>query len=93
MTVECSNCGDVGPAFFLTLGALLIAGIALYFNWVQHRELLRRLRARAEFKVTLRTVDADENGVLWTDAGTQITHVEVGIKNDGSAPPAKRCST
>lgn len=83
MTVECSNCGDVGPAFYITFGALLIAAIALYFNWVQHREFLRRLRARAEFGLTIKTVDADEHGIRWTSADTQITRVEIGIKNKG----------
>lgn len=31
MTVECSNCGGIGPEFWLSLAALLLAGVAGWY--------------------------------------------------------------
>jgi hypothetical protein len=85
MKVECTNCGGVGPAFWLTLGALSIAAIALYFNFRQYREFARRLNARARFRVTLGVVDADDEGIRRTPSNTTTcwTRVSIGIKNVG----------
>lgn len=86
MTVECSNCGDLGPAFWVTIGALLIAAIALIMTAREHREFIRRLRARARFEVIVATVGADSDGVLRTD-GTAVgaVRVSIGVKNVGDA--------
>jgi hypothetical protein len=84
-TIECTNCGGGGNdlQFFVTLGALLIAAIALAMNFVQFREYLRGLRARAEFTVTLHLAGADSDGVRRTKAGKTAVRVAVGIKNEG----------
>jgi hypothetical protein len=42
----------------------------LTINLREHREFMKRLRARARFDVKVRTVDADEEGSRWTDATT-----------------------
>jgi len=83
--IECANCGGGGSdlQFFVTLGALLVAAIALAMNFVQFREYLRGLRARAEFKVTLRLAGADPDGVRRTKGSRSAVRVAVGIKNEG----------
>jgi hypothetical protein len=52
---------------FLSAGALVVALGALTINLREHREFMRRLRARARFKVRVRTVDADDDGIRWTE--------------------------
>lgn len=84
--IECINCGGDGGGvqFWLTVGALGIAFLALLMNFVQFREYLRELRARAKFMVTLSTVGPNvRDGVRWTDAAKTAVRVSVGIKNDG----------
>ena len=83
-TVECSNCGDLGPQFWVTVGALAVATVALAFNAVQFRQFLRGLRKRARFRVTLRVPAADEDGVYRVGpAQKAAVRVEIGIKNEG----------
>jgi hypothetical protein len=91
VTVECSNCGDLGPEFWVTLVALLITVGGLVVAWRalgmtdrEHREFMRRLEARARFNVTVATVNADGDGVLRTD-GSHVgaARVSIGVKNVG----------
>lgn len=83
--IECTNCGGGGTdaQFWITVGALVIAFIALVMNFVQFREYLRGLRSRAEFKVTLRPASGSEDGVRRTQAQQTAVRVALGIKNDG----------
>jgi hypothetical protein len=86
VTVECSNCGGVD---WPTLAALAIAAIALGITLREHREFLRRLRARANLRVTLSAKDADAHGVILMggSAGTVIGRVGVDNKGDRAAGP------
>jgi hypothetical protein len=70
------------------MGAFAIAAVSLYFNFRQHRRANREQEARARFDVSVRTVDADEEGIRWTDANTttQITRIAIGLKNIGDRP-------
>lgn len=65
------------------LGAFGAAVIGLYFSYRAHRHRTRQHQARARFDVKIRTVDADEEGIRWTDADTQITRIAIGVKNTG----------
>jgi hypothetical protein len=52
--IECRNCGgNGGPGLqgWISLGALFVAAVALYFNAVQHREFLRSVKAHARFAI------------------------------------------
>lgn len=83
--IECTNCGGSGPdlQFWVTLGALLVAGIALAMNFVQFRAFLRDVRARARFKLTLRSVWADEDEVMRSRKKAFHALVSIGVKNEG----------
>jgi hypothetical protein len=74
---------QVSVQLLLAGGAFAAAAIGLYFTWWAHRERVDREQAGARFEVTIRTVDADENGIRWTDADTQHTRIGVGVKNVG----------
>lgn len=67
----------------IALIALLLSAIGAYIAVHNFLERRRDRRARARFEITIRTVDADENGIRWTDADTQITRIGIGIKNVG----------
>jgi hypothetical protein len=84
--IECINCGVDGGAdlqFWITVGALLIAFLALLMNFVQFREFLRRSRARARFDLTLNAANAAVDGVVRTEGNHLSLRVEVGIDNVG----------
>lgn len=83
MTVECSNCGDLGPAFWVTIGALLVAAAALIINAREHRVFMRRLSARARFDVSVETVGADSEGVFRTTGTGGTIRVSIGVQNTG----------
>jgi hypothetical protein len=84
-TVECINCGGDGTdlQFWITIGALVIAFLALLMNFVQFREFLRRAKARAEFDLTLSQTGCDPDGVRRTKADRCATRIAVEIKNTG----------
>jgi hypothetical protein len=83
VSIECTNCGGSDLQFYVTLGALIVAALALGMNYVQFREFLRKARARARFEVSLRTVNSDHDGVLRTNANRCAARVEIEIKNAG----------
>lgn len=84
--IECTNCGDGGNdlQFWITVGALAIAFLALMMNYVQFREFLRRSRARARFQLTLQAPSADGDGVIRSEGSHLSLRVEIGIKNVGN---------
>jgi hypothetical protein len=86
-TIECVNCGGGGGGdlqFWITVGALVIAFLALLMNFAQFRQFMRGVRSRAEFKVTLRPAGLGiEDGVRRTTAGKTAVRVAIGIKNVG----------
>ena len=85
--IECINCGGDGGSdlqFWITVGALVIAFLALMMNFVQFREFLRRSRARARFALTLTAANADAEGVIRTEGNAASVRVEVGIDNKGT---------
>lgn len=86
--IECVNCGSGEGSdlqFWITVGALVIAFLALLMNFIQFRQFISGLRARAKFKVTLTTVGRGmKEGVRWTKAGRTAVRVSVGIKNEGN---------
>lgn len=50
----------------------------------EHNEFLRELRARARFRLSLRTwPEPDEDGVIRQDATAVGVRVEIGLNNDG----------
>ena len=65
------------------LAGLALTAVAVYVSLQGHRERTRERKVRARFDVTVRTVDADENGIRWTDADTQHTRIGIGVKNVG----------
>ncbi len=65
------------------LTGLVLAAIGVYFAWRAHQARKQDRDARARFEVTIRTVDADEHGIRWTNADKQMTRIGVGIKNVG----------
>jgi hypothetical protein len=83
--IECTNCGGGGPdlQIWVTLGALAVAGAALVMNYFQFREFMREVHAHAEFDIRLRTVGADDDGVLRTTETRVAVRVEVLAKNVG----------
>lgn len=83
--IECTNCGGDATdlQFWITVGALVIAFLALLMNFVQFREFLLGSRARANFRLTLSPVGTDPDGVRRTTAGKCATRVALGIKNTG----------
>jgi len=82
--IECTNCGgEAGLQFWVTVGALVIAFLALMMNFVQFREFLRRSRARAKFRLTLTAPYADPDGVIRTEGNHVSLRVQIGIKNEG----------
>ena len=85
-TIECTNCGGGGDLqFWITVGALAIAFLALLMNYVQFREFLRRSKARARFKVAPGLLnDGVENAVIRSDATVVAIRFKVGIKNVGN---------
>jgi hypothetical protein len=80
--VECTNCGP-GVEVWVTVGALLIAGVALVISAREHREFMRQLRARARFRLTPRVLGANERGVIETGGSVRHVRVEIGLKNIG----------
>jgi hypothetical protein len=58
---------DAAP-IIISSAALIVSLGALTINLREHREFMRQLKARARFTVTVETVDADDDGILWTDA-------------------------
>lgn len=69
LQVECANCGGgLGVEFWVPIGltvlALVIAGVALVMNLREHRVFLKRLNARARFKITRWTRNADGDDVM-----------------------------
>jgi hypothetical protein len=83
--IECVNCGEGSDLqFWITVGALVIAFLALLMNFVQFRQFIRGVRSRAEFKVTLRPAGNDVvNDVRLTKADRTAVRVAIGIKNEG----------
>lgn len=61
--------------------ALAIAHDEAARSGVEHTEFMRQLQARARFEVTVRAVQADQNGVIVSQAGTMNVVIEVGISN------------
>jgi hypothetical protein len=49
----------------------------------EHDEFLRGLRARARFRLSLRSRPEPEDGVISVDASTVQVRVEIGLKNEG----------
>jgi hypothetical protein len=83
-TVECINCGEGADAlFWVTVGALAVAFLALVMTFFQFRQFLKELRARARFRLTLTPLDVDRDGVLRTAAEVGIVRVQLGIENYG----------
>jgi hypothetical protein len=105
MPVECSNYGAIGPEFWLSLAALLLAGVAGWYAKrsadaadaavglareevkmarAEHEEFMRQLRARARFRLALRTTPApDDDGVIRENATVVNVRIEVILKNEG----------
>ena len=83
--IECSNCGGGSDLqFWITVGALVIAFLALLMNFVQFRQFMLGVRSRAEFKVTLHSAGRGvEDGVQRMTAMNGTVRVAVGIKNEG----------
>jgi hypothetical protein len=83
--IECVNCGGGGNDWqlWVTVGALIVAALALLMNFVQFREFIQRSKARARFVVKLRAPRAEPDGVLRTPGTAYAARVEIGIKNDG----------
>jgi hypothetical protein len=82
--IECTNCGGGNDLqFWITVGALVIAFLALLMNFVQFREFLRRSRARARFALTLTAANAGADGVVRTAGNHMSLRMEVGIDNEG----------
>jgi len=73
----------VSASLIVALASLALAIIGVYFAWRAHQARKRDRDARARFAVTIRTVDADEHGIRWTDAAKQNTRIGIGIKNVG----------
>jgi hypothetical protein len=98
MQVNCSNCGGIGPEFWLALGAFIVSLGALWFSKVasdaanqdlamarqEHREFLTQLQARARFKLRIRVPRADDDGVYRVAAASANITAEIGLKNDGT---------
>lgn len=84
--IECVDCGSGGSdlQFWITVGALVIAFLALLMNFVQFRQFMRNVRSRAEFKVTLHSAGRRvEEGVQQLPAMNGTARVAIGIKNEG----------
>jgi len=69
----------------LALISLAVGAAGLYIGVHGYLERRRDRKARARFDVTVRTVDADTNGIRWTDRNTttQHTRIGIGVKNVG----------
>lgn len=83
--VECVNgCG--GGINLVGIIALAVAVAALWMSWTEHREFLRRVKARARLEVTLRVVqpaDARADGLIEMGGSGGTVVVELGVKNTG----------
>lgn len=69
----------------LALISLAVGATGLYIGVHGYLERRRDRQARARFDVTVRTVDADVDGIRWTDRNTttQHTRIGIGVKNVG----------
>lgn len=69
----------------LALVGLAVGAGGLYIAIRGYLERRRDRQARARFDVTVRTVDADDDGIRWTDRNTttQHTRIGIGVKNVG----------
>ena len=83
MRVVCSNCGDVGPEFWVTLAALLVAAGALGIAFREHRVFMRELAARAKFRLIPSIDGADADNTIRTNADSIQVRGVFGLKNDG----------
>jgi hypothetical protein len=78
---ECTNCGGID---WVTIGALVIAAVALGISIREHRRFMKQANARARFRLKMRALpNADEEGVLRTHGSSMWPRVEIGIKNYG----------
>ena len=86
MRVVCANCGsETGPAFWVTVAALVVAAIALFIAFREHRVFMRELGARAKFRLIPSVPGASEPGyTIRTDANNVQVRVVFGLKNDGN---------
>lgn len=88
--VHCTNCGGLNwPSIIIAVAALIVSFAALYISVREHRELVRRSRARADLGLTLRVLDHSAGQVV--AEGRRIAlRVEAGIRNAGkkAAAPA-----
>jgi len=98
VTVRCSNCSGGSDA--LALAALVVAVVGtgatiLLVLWTrtEHREFLRRLRARARLRVTLEPLRVsqapDQTDPLAIMAPPHVSFellLQVGVANDGDGP-------
>jgi hypothetical protein len=78
-TIECTNCGGGDDLqFWITVGALVVAFLALLMNFIQFREFLRRSKARAKFMVAPRLLNGvDADGVIRNSRTTVVVRVRV----------------
>ncbi|MDA0168393.1 hypothetical protein OJ998_04780 [Solirubrobacter taibaiensis] len=84
--IECRNCAPgVGPAFYASTAAVVVAAVALIINAREHREFMRTTRARARlaFELTLANYETDADGVLVHEAGSIRPVMRLRIRNDG----------
>lgn len=83
--VECvKGCGGgINPVGII---ALVVALAALWMAWREHREFLRRVKARARLEVTLRVIQPDtarDDGLIEIGGNAGTIVVELGVKNTG----------
>jgi hypothetical protein len=84
--VSCTNCGgDTGPAFWVTVLALIVAAVALFIAFREHRAFMREVGARARFRLIPSVVGSSEPGyTMRTDETNVEVRVVFGLKNDGN---------
>jgi len=95
--VYCTNCGGgTDPITLLSLGVAVVATIcavvALARSRSEHREFLKRLRARAALRVTLTPLnstpaaDSEEPLAIMAPSGLGFEQTfQIGISNDGDS--------
>jgi len=93
---RCSNCSSTSTdplalaSFIVAIGALVIAGVALAWSHSEHKEFMRRLKARARLRINLeprdapQAVDSDDPMAIMAPVGESWEQViQVTVANDG----------